>query len=80
GAINKLIVDAAVISNKYFGAQLDPEKLDLKESPALKPTVEQLRVLRQRYEQPSERSLYYRRDRLSFDEMMVKIGEIRAAL
>ena len=75
--IGPLIREAIAVSNKYWGAQLDPDTLDLCASPALQPTKSQARILRASY--ASERALYYR-DPLQFDDILAIVDEIRASL
>lgn len=79
GEMQTLIREAAEISNRYFGAALDVERLTLRDSPALDPTATQLGMLRAAYVNALERAMYYRRW-VPFDELMVGVGAIRDSL
>lgn len=79
GEIVALVRDAARVSNAYFGAAIDTEALYSSESPALNPTPDQVRVLRASYANPLEQALYYR-DRMSFDDILARMAEVRDAL
>lgn len=72
-----LLHDAVNVSNTFWGAGLDAQTLDLRASPALNPSPDQIRVLAASYE--SERALYYR-ERVPFDEILAEIRAIRDAL
>lgn len=77
GEIWPLVREAVTVSNTYWGAELDPDVLDLRQSPALRPTDEQVGILRASY--ASERALYYR-EALAFDTILDIMGNIADAL
>lgn len=77
GELGPLVRDAVAVSNMYWGAQLDADTLDLRQSPALRPTDEQRRILRARY--ADERALYYR-EVPAFDAILDIMDRIADAL
>lgn len=77
GELMPLVREAVAVSNTYWGTQLDADTLDLAQSPALRPTEEQVRILRASYS--GERALYYR-NVVSFDEILATMGDIADAL
>lgn len=79
GTILTLVKDAALISNKYFGEQIDIDQLELRSSPALNPAPEQVAVLAARYDAPNERALYYRKPP-PFERILQSLAELRASL
>lgn len=79
GALRGLVREAAEISKTFFGGELEPDKLDLRASPALAPTPEQIAVLKANYERPNEQALYFR-DPLSFSEILSLLDQLRADL
>ncbi|HYN79857.1 MAG TPA: nucleotidyl transferase AbiEii/AbiGii toxin family protein [Gemmatimonadaceae bacterium] len=76
GAMQSLLVAAAEVSNAFFGANIDPSSLKIRESLALTPTTTQLRLLRANYESPLEQAMYFRGS-LPFDELMNVVRAIR---
>lgn len=74
--IEPLVREAALISNQYFGGQFDLDNLGLRESAALMPDDALKAVLRRKYENPLEESLYYR-SRPNFDEVLATMQYIR---
>jgi hypothetical protein len=79
GDVQQLIREAAQISNRYFGAELDVGRLALRDSPALHPTPSQRAILRLSYESALERAMYHRLW-IPFDELMDGVAAIRSAL
>jgi hypothetical protein len=79
GEITSLVRDAALISNRYFDAGIEIDQLDLRTSPALNPSSEQVRVLTTRYNDPNERALYYR-NWIPFEDVVAALEELRDAL
>ena len=77
GGFRALLEEAAAVSNRYFAANIDIPTLDLRSSPALNPTSDQVRVLRASYD--TERALYYR-DFVPFDDIIEQVRAIREAL
>ena len=77
--VGHLIREAARISNIYFSGAFDLDDLKLRESPALAPPDTLARVLRRKYEDPNEESLYYK-SRPNFDEILATMLEIRDRL
>lgn len=77
GELMPLIREAVAVSNTYWGKQLDADTLDLAQSRALRPTDEQVRILRASYS--GERALYYR-NVVTFDEILATLGDIADAL
>jgi hypothetical protein len=75
GTFDAFVHEAAVVSNRYWGAGLNPEAIDLRESPALRPTAAQAALLTRQYDNPLERALYYR-ERPSFPAMLQIMGAI----
>jgi hypothetical protein len=74
-----LLREAAIVSNTHFGAQIDMSRLDLRTSPALNPSSEQIGVLAARYDDPNERALYWR-ERPSWEEILGRLAAVRDAL
>jgi hypothetical protein len=79
GSLLGLVHEAAIVSNKYFSEKIDLSRLDLRSSPALNPSPDQLGVLTAMYDAPNERALYYR-ERPSFERILQSLGELRASL
>lgn len=79
GGLRDLVRAAALVSNTFWKTKLDPETLDLRESPALAPTADQIAVLRANYESPNEQSLYFR-DPVPFLEILGRLERLRADL
>ncbi len=77
GGLMLLVREAVKVSNTYFGTQLDADTLDLAQSPALRPTAEQQRILRVSYD--GERALYYR-DVVTFDAILAVMSDVADAL
>jgi hypothetical protein len=79
GGLRSLVREAAVVSNTYWGTSLDPDTLDLRESPALSPSPEQIGVLTASYESANERALYFR-DWIPFSEILARMAQLRDEL
>lgn len=77
GEFTFLLGQAVEISNTYFEAGLDPNSLDLNQSPALNPSEAQVRTLRAAFQ--AERALYFR-ETVSFDDILAQVQELRGRL
>ncbi len=77
GSFRPLLLEAVAVSNTYFDAHLNADTLDFRQSPALRPSDDQVRILRASY--ANERALYYR-EVLPFDAIVDIMGSIADAL
>ena len=75
--LQDLLADCIVVSNKHWGASLDPAALDLSSSPGLAPSGAILTVLQARWR--DEESLYPR-GQPSLASVLGTIGELRPRL
>lgn len=79
GSLLGLVQEAAIVSNRYFSEKIDTSRLDLRSSPALNPSPDQVAVLTAMYDAPNERALYYR-ERPSFERILQSLADLRASL
>ena len=77
GEVVALLRDAAAVSNRHFGSGFDIDKLDLSKSSALRPSANQARSARAKYE--TERDVYARAP-LEFHVIMSTVKDLAAPL